>query len=89
MRSKRKDEANMSDFSFAANKESKFVDKALRCCCCAEMLRSRALISFWTRKISASILDDAPGISVCRLIPTALLLNFARCCKSEFLNRKA
>lgn len=81
MRSKGKDEADMSDFSFAANKASKFVDNALRCCCCAAMLRSRALISFWTREISASILDDAPGISDCRLMPAALLLNFARSSK--------
>ena len=72
MRSKRKEEANMSDFSFAANKESKFVDKVLRCCCCAEMLRSRALISFCTRAISALTLAEAPGSNVCRLMQAAL-----------------
>jgi len=67
-------EPDMSDFSFAANRASKLADNALRFCCCAEMLRSRALISFCTRAISASTLDDAPGSIICRLMPAVLPL---------------
>jgi hypothetical protein len=63
---------DMSDFSFDANKASKFADNTLRCCCCANMLRSRALISFCTRAISAFTLAEAPGSNICRLMQAAL-----------------